>query len=87
MYTLPNYYVCQVLAQMAAFNCERSIFISYSAESTTVMIVTFDQELWNMIVDECKSVYGTETLTALSRLSENAKELKVKILKYAKSNV
>ena len=42
-YEIPSYYVLQVLAQMAALKVTKSLFVSYSAESTTFSLVEFSR--------------------------------------------
>jgi hypothetical protein len=56
-YSLPEYYVCQVLAEMFALKTDNLIYITYSSESAVFLRVTFDQNLWEMILSHAKSLY------------------------------
>ncbi|CAC5409745.1 unnamed protein product [Mytilus coruscus] len=53
--------------------------VSWSAESSTVFQVSFDEELWKIIIDEALSVYSTESLKRPTRISEAAKNIKRKL--------
>ena len=57
-YTVPKYYICQLLAEMAAMQVSQAIYICYSSESTTVCIASFDENLWEEIMLEVKRIYG-----------------------------
>jgi hypothetical protein len=87
-YTLPPYYVCQVLCEMAATGVEKLLFISYSAQSTTVLEVTMDSDLLN----QCISLAGenftqVHSLKRPKALPKNAKEIRTKLDSFTKSNV
>jgi hypothetical protein len=56
--TLPKYYVTQVLLEMKALDVKQLYFTCYSKESTTVQLVTFDEELWSLIEQEIYTLYG-----------------------------
>ena len=56
-YEIPTYYVCQLLAEMAALKVRDLIFVSYSKESSTLFKVTFDEDLWSEINNESQTLY------------------------------
>ena len=49
-YSLPLYYVPQVLSEMVALDVDNLVFVSFSIESTCVFSVKFDNLLWKKIV-------------------------------------
>ena len=61
-YCLPDYYVCQCLAEMFGLNIDHLLYITYSEESTTFFKVKFSQELWNLVWDQALEDYGTDLL-------------------------
>ena len=58
-YSIPKYYVPQLLAEMKALNSTELLFVCYTKESTTVHKVQFCEELWQLIIDETENVYGS----------------------------
>ena len=46
-YTIPQYYIPQLLAEMKALNCDKLYYVCYTPESTTVFEVLFDPLLWD----------------------------------------
>jgi hypothetical protein len=44
-YSLPEYYVCQCLAEMVVLKTDQLLYVSYSETSTTVLKVSFSADL------------------------------------------
>ena len=86
-YKLPKYYVCQLLAEMAAHGTSAGIYVSYSMESMTVCKVQFDTELWEMILQEVEVLYGGEKTVRLKKKTESAKEIGSRLDKFIQDNV
>lgn len=61
-YKIPEYYICQVLAEMVALDVQECIYLSWSSESTTVFRVTFDEACWKMITSETEVLFGSLNL-------------------------
>lgn len=57
-YSLPEYYVCQLLAEMFVFRTQTLIYVSYTHESSTFLKVKFDNDLWTEIWSEATNIYG-----------------------------
>ncbi|KAK3085103.1 hypothetical protein FSP39_024263 [Pinctada imbricata] len=87
-YSIPRYYIPQILSEMFALNVENLIFACYSKESTVVMIAKFDSDLWSMVQREIEKVYQrrsrpvkkSEGVPALKRRTELYIERNVKFL-------
>jgi hypothetical protein len=45
-YSIPHYYVTQLLSEMHAYQCKELLFTCWSLQSMTVFLVHFDQQLW-----------------------------------------
>ncbi|CAC5372912.1 ARPC1A_B [Mytilus coruscus] len=81
-YEIPVRHVSQLLAEMASTGTKELVYLSWSAESSTVFQVSFDEELWKMIIDEALSVYSTESPKRPTRISEAAKNIKRKLYSF-----
>ena len=57
-YAIPKYYITQILAEMAALECEELLYVSWTPESTTILKAIFDEDLWEKIKTELQEVYG-----------------------------
>jgi hypothetical protein len=89
-YSLPVYYVSQVMLEMAALQCPELLFVSYTEQSTCVFKVTYSKELGQHMWDEIQTLYGERPelhppLT--SRLRNEAKQLKNEMQEFAEKNV
>jgi hypothetical protein len=85
-YSLPKYYVPQVLSEMAALEVDKLLYVCYSSDSTTVQVVTFSIELWSAICSELKIYDGTMTARPIRR-PVNVPGLQKKIAQFIKSKV
>lgn len=83
-YSLPHYYVPQVLSEMDCLNVDKLYFLSYSKESMTIHQIDFDQDLWNSIFNKIQIVNRNNNP---KRLSESLPALKQSISKYCVTNV
>lgn len=57
-YKIPKRYVSQLLAEMTVLSCDQLLYICYTEESTTIFIVKYDRELWQMMVNELGETYN-----------------------------
>jgi hypothetical protein len=85
-YSLPKYYVPQVLSEMAALEVDTLLYVCYSSDSTTVQVVTFSIDLWSAICSELKIYDRTMTARPIRR-PVNVPSLQKKIAQFIKSNV
>lgn len=86
-YTLPQYYVCQLLCEMKAANVTSGYFASYSKESTAVHLVTFDEELWTVIYSEAKSLYGMDPSVCPKKMPLEKAALGARLKSFTQNNV
>lgn len=85
-YTIPKYYVPQILSEMYALGAEELLFVCYSSESTTFMKATFCQKLWDSLSSEIVSVFGPNAIRP-KRKSDKVPELSNMIAEYLDSKV
>ncbi|CAC5412480.1 unnamed protein product [Mytilus coruscus] len=81
-YDIPVRYIPQILAEMASTQTDNLIYLSWTEKSSTVFRAKFDEELWGMMMTEAITLYGNESPRRPTRVSENAKEIKQKMLTY-----
>ena len=86
-YILPEYYVCQCLAEMVALNTNLLVYLSYSTESSTLFKVHFCEELWDMIISEVKYFYDNPNPTKPLKPRVETKIIKEKIKLFVESKV
>ena len=79
MYPIPKYYVPQVLSEMHALNCNDLLFLCWSEETSTVIEVKNDEDLWNEMKDKLQLIYGNDHPRRPTRLCPDIKNLKQKI--------
>ncbi|KAK3085331.1 hypothetical protein FSP39_001627 [Pinctada imbricata] len=84
-YTIPHYYVPQLLCEMHAYQCKQLLFTCWSTQSTTAFSVRFDDDLWEECWTELIRVY--EEKERPTRFSEKAKSLKERVKEFNKNNV
>ncbi|MEW8545286.1 MAG: hypothetical protein AB2693_17325, partial [Candidatus Thiodiazotropha sp.] len=56
-YGLPQYYIPQILSEMVALNVSSLLFVTYSNQSSVVLVAEFDNELWTEIWSVVKDLY------------------------------
>lgn len=86
-YTIPTYYIGQILAEMAACNVKKLIFVSYCEQSTAFSMVNFDKVLWDKMFDELDGTYGRDVITKSTRLSIRVKEIREDLKAFNDKNV
>ena len=59
-YAIPRYYIPQLLCEMHATGCDTLIYLSYSACSSTVFEVTFDEDLWHTLKTVATDIYAVD---------------------------
>ena len=85
-YTIPKYYIPQILAEMRCLEVQNLYFVSYSKDSTTFQKATYDKELWEELEMEISEVYHKDALRP-NRKRKNSIELSTKLKVYAENNV
>ena len=55
-YVIPNYYICQLLSEMTALNCTCLFYVCWTPQSSTVFMVRYDVNLWNLIKDRLSDI-------------------------------
>ena len=85
-YALPEFYVCQCLAEMHVLKTDKLIYVCYSEESTTILEVRFDNCLWESITNYISEVYDTDS-PKIPKTSKATNDMKTKIKEFVKSNV
>lgn len=86
-YKLPEYYVCQCLAEMHVLNTNTLVYISYSESSSSFLKVRFDGVLWGMVMNEIEMLYDKELATKPVKTSPTVRDIKIKIKEFVESNV
>ena len=86
-YSLPEYYVCQCLAEMHVLNTSKLIYVSYSKESSTILELTFDEHLWNIVWEYLCEIYDGDSPKVPQKGGQTVKRIKSGIKEYVKSNV
>jgi hypothetical protein len=78
-YSIPPYYVCQLLSEMAALNVQKLVYLCYGQKSSTVFLVDFDSALWYEILEECDNLYSRQDMTRPTKTTEFAEKTKLKL--------
>ena len=86
-YTMPVYYVPQVLAEMASMNVNFLLFCSWSSDSMVVHLVEFDDTLWKKIESQSILTYGGNSVVIPKGRSPELKNIKERLVTFAKENV
>ena len=86
-YTLPSYYVLQVLAEMVSLKTDTLLYMCYSSESSTVFEIKFSQHLWSLVWKEINSLYGTANPKRPVKRSNNLHDIRIEISNFVKENV
>ena len=56
-YTIPKYYIMQILGEMKSYDSKQLIFTCWSEQSTVVMKADFSNDLWQDAWAECCKIY------------------------------
>ena len=88
-YNIPQYYICQILSEMAALQVISLLYVCWTPESCTVFRAKFDETLWSTIVNELNIVYGAEKDTASrpKKKRSTVQQLKQMLRKYTEEKV
>ena len=86
-YTIPHYYIPQVLCEMKGYGCSELLFSCWTKQSTTVLKVTFDDNLWDVIWKVLCSVYGSDNPKRPSKFPDDIKQLRKMISEFQDNNV
>ena len=86
-YDIPNYYITQLLSEMAAMSCDELFYGCWSPKSTTVFRVIFDEILWKQIQKELSRIYGMTNSGRPTRKSTMVEELKSSINTFKQEQV
>lgn len=85
-YSLPKYYVPQVLSEMFALDVDQLLYVCYTSESTSIQKITFCPDLWTEICTELE-IFTCTPLRRPTRRSANFPILQDKISSFIKNNV
>ena len=85
-YTLPDYYACQVLSEMAALNRKKALYVCYTPSSCTFLEVTFDNILWSKIMQNIEEMYGTHDVKVLEHIPHFRTETKLQLKEFCDRN-
>ena len=61
-YKIPVYYACQLLSVMKVKETNKIWYISYCKESTTIIELKFDEDVWKQIFTQLKLLYDKENI-------------------------
>ena len=86
-YTVPKYYMAQMLSEMKAVGVNKGLYLSYSKASMTVLEVTFDDQLWEALFQETLDIYGKEDIAVPNEVREIVPRLKKMLDAFAEHNV
>ena len=85
-YALPKYYVPQILSEMAITKCSTLLYVCYTQESTTVLEITFDSQLWESIMNIAFDLYGECQPSLAKKKHLGIKDLEMAIKEYVQSD-
>ena len=86
-YKLPVYYVPQILSEMVALQVSTLLFVSYSEESTVLLRVEFDHDLWNSLLTMASDIYPAVNPSAPKRLHPRLKFIRKDMERFTNTNV
>lgn len=85
-YSVPKYYVPQLILEMKVVDLDLGLYASCSKQSMVVIIVHFDEELFDMIWAQIKKMFDKTDLKMLTKLCSENKEISNKIEQFIKNN-
>ena len=86
-YRVTKYYVGQALSEMAVLKCNLLLYTCYTPESTTVHMMQFDPELWNVMFDVSYELLGGDNPVRPKKKHEKVAQIQMKIEKFLETNV
>ena len=84
-YEVPVRHIPQLLAEMKAYNCFELWLVCSIKRSCSVIVVTFDPELWSSIWKLAMELYADEIPKIPTRLHLHLQEIKLMISKYTRT--
>ena len=85
-YTIPVRHFPQVLAEMVGYGCEELWLVSYTLLSTTLILVQFDADLWEELMNLCEEKYGVAKPLMPTKIHKSCKILKAKMESFIKKH-
>lgn len=86
-YSIPRYYVPQILSEMKALNCEKLFYICYTTHTTTVFEVEFDSNIWELMWKMSLEIYGIQNPVRPKKKSKETFILSDAITKFLQDKV
>ncbi|CAG2249712.1 unnamed protein product [Mytilus edulis] len=78
-YEIPIRYIPQVLSEMVCLKTDKLWYLCWTEESSTIIRVRFDENLWLLMLNEAKSLYKEGSSKRPTRTSALSKEIKTKL--------
>ena len=78
-YEVPNRYYPQLQSELKAYNCTELWLLCSTAISATVIVVLFDEHIWNRIWDLTCALYQLDNPNIPTQLHADVKQLKIDI--------
>ena len=85
-YEVPTRYVPQIQAELKAYDCSELWLVCSTAISTSVIVINYDNILWESIFKIMEELYGPEKPVIPTRLHGHLKDLRVTIAKSKKTH-
>ena len=85
-YEVPTRYVPQIQAELKAYNCSELWLVCSTAFSASVIVVNYDNILWESIFKIMEELYGPEKPVIPTRLHGHLKDLRVTIAESKKTH-
>ena len=85
-YNIPVRHVPQVLAEMVAYGSEELWLVSYTLLSTTLILVQFDADVWEEMLNLCEEKYGVAKPVMPTKIHKSCKILKAKMESFIKTD-
>ncbi len=86
-YSIPRYYIPQLMAEMKALGSEELVYLCYTPTTSTVFVVKFDAELWELMWSTVTSIYGSSSATKPKRKSPVTVVLQERLSAFQQKNV
>ena len=78
-------YVCQVMAEMKALCVSQLLYVCWSPVCTSVLLVSFDHDLWKDITACILAIYGGDRPKKLTRVIDEVAKLRKSIKDFSKN--
>ena len=85
-YEVPTRYVPQIQAELKAYDCSELWLVCSTAVSASVIVVNYDNILWESIFKIVEELYGPEKPVIPTRLHGHLKDLRATIAKSKKTH-